>query len=61
MPMTCATCKRKIGTGQSGCYKNDDDVVMLHYQGVKWEDTSKREEKRTFFSEKEDKKRTFFL
>ena len=29
-------------------------------QGVKWEDTSKKEEKRTFFPEKEDKKRTFF-
>ena len=30
-------------------------------QGVKWEDTSKKEEKRTFLPEKEDKRRIFSI
>ena len=50
--------------GQPYCNCNDSQVILLTVivmvQGVKWEDTSKKEEKRTFFPEKEDKKRTFF-
>ena len=42
-------------------WKNPEPVPKSwRIQGVKWEDISKREEKSTFFLEKEDKKRTFF-
>ena len=34
---------------------------FLTSQGVKWEDMSKKEEKRTFLPEKEDKRRTFSI
>ena len=34
---------------------------ISYMQGVKWEDTSKKEEKRTFLPEKEDKRRTFSI
>ena len=37
------------------------DQFENNWQGVKWEDTSKKEEKEDIFLEKEDKKRTFFF
>ena len=35
-------------------------TIICILQGVKWEDTSKKEEKEDILPEKEDKKRTFF-
>ena len=36
-------------------------TTLDHHQGVKWEDTSKKEEKEDIFLEKEDKKEDIFL